>query len=275
MNSLGVEQSEESYLFPSPSVLRELEQGEYKGPIVKQEAGSDSDRIKNKGLVNMVASSSWVDEQLQSVFKYCIPSSDDEVGEKRCLGTHTGRKTHVLLSILMGQISQGLDGKPIWGELKKDALCKTVGMSLETLLQYYIQDSETVIENIREEQEEFKEFLDYFRPGMITKTMKSKESNQQNYHFCESRKNKNSKCIIQYINKRFETFGQIKTAADYYTVMKSAQNIEEHVLAAEMVYEDLRNWFTMNPSFHASNSFINELKSNYKKLVRFSSNNRT
>ena len=68
----------------------------------------------------------------------------------------------------------------------------------------YVGDK-TYIENVREEEEEYQGFLDYFRPGFVKEVGKASKHKSQKFHFFEAAKTAGSKSIFEYCEKRFNS----------------------------------------------------------------------
>ena len=52
---------------------------------------------------------------------------------------------------------RGPNQECLWNEVDLDDLCKTVCMVEGTIKTYYVGDNKTYIENVREEEEEYKQ----------------------------------------------------------------------------------------------------------------------
>ena len=265
MKNAGVETSADSYLFPSASILKLMERGEFPGgPIVKTKKSNDIDAKKPENAVNMVASKSWVSQKLKEVFTEAVEDCEQD---ERKFGTHTGRKTCILNSLLMGQMHRGPNQEYLWNEVDLDDLCKTVRMVEGTIKTYYVGDNKTYIENVREEEEEYKQFLDYFRPGFVKEVGKAGKHKSQKFHFCETAKTAGSKSIFEYCEKRFKHFGTIKLPIHYYRVMKFHQNWEANFDAAESSFQALRGFLLKAEKFSAEPDFVDELKEICRTMV--------
>jgi len=130
MKSYGVVQTADSYIFPHHSFLEQMEAKKFKaGPILYEGDDEDIDQKQARTKLNMRLSIPRVSDKLAEVFAYAIP---DYKVKNRKLGTHTGRKTAILLAFLGLMNSEAQI--PYSG---LHDLCQTFRMCEDTLKIYY------------------------------------------------------------------------------------------------------------------------------------------
>jgi hypothetical protein len=80
-------------------------------------------------------SGTWACKRLQDVFKSVVAGNKNN---ERMFGTHSGRKTFILNSLLSGKRSKSPEGHYQWSETNLDDLCQTARMTELTIKRYYV-----------------------------------------------------------------------------------------------------------------------------------------
>lgn len=160
MHHCGVDMRNESLIFPRNDVLEEILKGNYgKSVIYKKSeeddarklAAEDEDnpeyspyRFEKADSKDVRTSNAWANRTLKKVIDAVIPfwrdEKDDNGNPTRRFGTHTAKKTGVLMYTIGGQTLTGEGGTEIWShKLDLEEFCKVFRFCKETMYKYYMR----------------------------------------------------------------------------------------------------------------------------------------
>ncbi|MFK7808052.1 MAG: hypothetical protein AB8F74_09660 [Saprospiraceae bacterium] len=267
MRSYAVEFSENSYCFPCSAILQAMVAGKFTpGPIVKTTLDNNIDAKADESSINMVASKGWVNGKLQEIWKAVIPNYKGGSGvTERKLGTHTGRKTCIFNSLLMGQMSLNPQTREYtWGETSLKDLGDTIRMTIVTLETYYMSDTRNFIHNLREEDDTFTDFIDTFRPGKVKERGQARRNVGECFGFVPAESNPGSKSIFDYVSDQFP---KMEGPIDYYRHMVGVQNMGQNTEAAKKEWLALKEWMH-DVEYSTSIEFNQTMKSKFRSMVR-------
>lgn len=145
MHHCGVDMRDDSLIFSRVDILAEILKGNYGKPVVyKKDAAEEARRLEaededdpeyspyrytKRDSKDTRTTNAWANRTLKTVMDAVIPFWRDERdangNPSRRFGTHTAKKTGVLMYAIGGQVSTGQNGKEVWTDkLDLEEFCK-------------------------------------------------------------------------------------------------------------------------------------------------------
>lgn len=160
MHHCGMDMRDDCLIFPRKDVLLEALKGNffktviYKPDEAEEErrlAAEDEDdpeyspyRFTTVDPNDVRTTNTWANTTLRKIMDTVIPGwkdqKDSKGNPKRRFGTHTAKKTGVLMYTIGGQTKTGHGGKDIWfPQLDLNEFCKVFRFCMETMNKYYMR----------------------------------------------------------------------------------------------------------------------------------------